>query len=94
MEALDEFDREKMLKDLDAAHESVLTITAELRARYAQRHPALKASVKAERDLYQLRREIANLDLEHTPATRRSPVLKRGNVVVDLKSFHKTTRLR
>ena len=90
---LDEFDRQEMLADLERAHEIVSVVSSKLEGRYAQIAPALKACAKTKRQLFQLKREIAVMDLDTTPRRPSSPVLRRGKEVVDLDTL-RDQRLR
>ncbi len=80
---LTEPDREQILADLTEAHNAISKLLSDLRRRYSAKSPALKAAAKAERDLFQLKREILKMDLENTPA--RSPLhsLRRAGKVID-----------
>ena len=80
---LTEPDREQILPDLTEAHNAISKLLSDLRHRYSTKSPALKAAAKAERDLFQLKREILKLDLENTPARSPLPSLTRGGKVID-----------
>ena len=80
---LTEPDREQILADLTEAHNAISKLVADLRRRYSAKSPALKAAAKAERDLFQLKREILKMDLENTPARAPLPSLTRGGKVID-----------
>ena len=80
---LTEPDREQILADLTETHNAISKLVAYLRRRYAAKSPALKAAAKAERDLFQLKREIFKLDLENPPARSPLPSLTRGGKVID-----------
>ncbi len=80
---LTEQDREQILADLTEAHNAISKLLSDLRRRYSTKSPALKAAAKAERDLFQLKREILKMDLENTPARSPLPSLTRGGKVID-----------
>ena len=80
---LTETDREQILVELSEAHSTISKLLADLRRRYTSKSSALKAAAKAERDLYQLKREVLKLDLENPPARPPLPSLTRGGKVVD-----------
>ena len=80
---LTEPDREQILAELTEAHNAISKLVSDLRRRYAAKSPALKAAAKAERDLFQLKREILKLDLENPPARSPLPSLIRGGKVID-----------
>ena len=80
---LTEPDREQILADLTEAHNAISKLLSDLRRRYSPKSPALKAAAKAERDLFQLKREILKMDLENPPARPPLPSLTRGGKVID-----------
>ncbi len=80
---LTEPDRQQILAELTEAHNAISKLLSDLRRRYAAKSPALKAAVKAERDLFHLKREILKLDLENPPDRSPLPSLTRGGKVVD-----------
>ena len=82
---LTEPDREQILAELSEAHNAISKLLSDLRRRrYSAKSAVLKAAVKAERDLFHLKREILKLDLDNPPAAR-SPLasLTRGGKVID-----------
>ncbi len=81
---LTEPDREQILAELTEAHNAISKLLSDLRRRYSAKSAVLKAAVKAERDLFHLKREILKLDLEdHPPVRSPLPSLTRGGKVVD-----------
>ena len=80
---LTEPDRKQILIDLTEAHNAISKLLSDLRRRYAAKSPALKAAVKADRDLFQLTREILKLDLQNPPARSPLPSLTRGGKIID-----------
>ena len=80
---LTEQDREQILAELTEAHNAISKLLSDLRRRYSTKSPALKAAAKAERDLFQLKREILKLDLENPPLRSPLPSLTRGGKVID-----------
>ncbi len=80
---LTEPDREQILADLTEAHNAISKLLSDLRRRYSPKSPALKAAAKAERDLFQLKREILKMDLENPPARPPLPSLTRAGKVID-----------
>ena len=81
---LTEPDQEQILAELSEAHNAISKLLSDLRRRYSAKSAVLKAAVKAERDLFHLKREILKLDLDNPPAAR-SPLasLTRGGKVID-----------
>ncbi len=80
---LTEQDREQILAEVTEAHNAISKLVSDLRRRYSAKSAVLKATVKAERDLFHLKREILKLDLENTPARSPLPTLTRGGRLVD-----------
>ena len=80
---LTEPDREQILAELSEAHRTTSKLLADLRRRYTSKSSALKAAAKAERALYQLKREILKLDLENPPARPPLPSLTKGGKIID-----------
>ncbi len=76
-------DREQILAEVTEAHNAISKLVSDLRRRYSAKSAVLKAAVKAERDLFHLKREILKLDLENTPARSPLPTLTRGGRLVD-----------
>ena len=68
LSSLTELDRGQILAELTKAHNAISKLVSDLRRRYSAKSPALKAAAKAERDLFQLKREILKLDLDNPPA--------------------------
>ena len=64
---LTELDREQILAELTEAHNAISKLLSDLRRRYSAKSTVLKAAAEAERDLFQLKREILKLDLENPP---------------------------
>ena len=80
---LTEQDREQILAEVTEAHNAISKLVSDLRRRYSAKAAVLKAAVKAERDLFHLKREILKMDLENTPARSPLPSLTRGGKVID-----------
>jgi len=63
-----------------------------LRRRLTSKAPATKAAVKAEQELFRLRRELQRLDLSGpAPAERRGPLpgVRRGGKVIDIERLQR-----
>ena len=80
---LTEQDREQILAEVTEVHNVISKLLSDLRRRYSSKSALLKAAVKAERDLFHLKREILKLDLENPPDRSPLPSLTRGGKVVD-----------
>ena len=85
--SLTEPDREQILAELTEAHTTISKLVSELHRRYTAKSTVLKAAVKAERDLFRLKREMLQLDLENPPARSALPSLTRGGKVIDPEQF-------
>ncbi len=81
---LTESEREELLDELTKAHNVVSTVVSKLRSRYSAKTPAVKAAAKAERGLFQLKRDLLKMDLEGAPVRTTLPEVRRGEKVVDL----------
>ena len=74
---MSEDERLELLRAATEAHADLKEITLRLRRRLASKAPATKAAVKAEQELFRLRRELQRLDLSGPdPAERRGPLLE------------------
>ncbi len=80
-------EREELLDELTKAHNVVSTVVSKLRGRYSAKTPAVKAAAKAERALFQLKRDLCKMDLEGSPARTTLPEIRRGGKVVDLEDL-------
>ncbi len=78
-----EQDREQILPEVTEAHNAISKLVSNLRRRYSAKSAVLKAAVKAERDLFHLKREILKLDLKNSHARSPLPSLTRGGKVID-----------
>ncbi len=81
---LTESEREELLDELTKVHDVVSTVVLKLRRRYSAKTPAVKAAAKAERGLFQLKRDLIKMDLEEAPVRTTLPEVRRGEKVVDL----------
>ena len=84
---LTESEREELLAELAEAHNVVAKVVSELRSRYSAKSPTVKAAAKAERDLFRLKRELLNMDIEETPTRTPLSEVRRGGKVVDLEDL-------
>ena len=84
---MSEDERLELLRAATEAHADLKEIALRLRRRLTSKAPATKAAVKAEQELFRLRRELQRLELSGpAPAERREPLpeVRRGGKVVDL----------
>ena len=84
---LTESEREELLDELTKAHSVVSTVASKLRRRYSAKTPAVKAAAKAERGLFQLKRDLLKMDLEGASVRTTLPEIRRGEKVVDLEDL-------
>ena len=83
---MSEDERHEMLRTAGEAHSGLKELVLRLR-RHTPKSPAHKAAVKAEQELFRLRRELQRMDLtDPDPAERRGPwpEVRRGGKVVDI----------
>ena len=84
---MSEDERLELLRAATEAHADLKELALRLRRRLTSKAPATKAAVKAEQELFRLRRELQRLELSGPdPAERRGPLpeVRRGGKVVDL----------
>ena len=86
---MDEDEKQRLVDSVAEAHLSVSEVLSKLRRQLVTKAPALKAAVKAERELFQLKRQLQQLDLDE--ATRPGPLAEvtRGGKPVDLDELRK-----
>ena len=84
---LTESEREELLDELTKVHNVISAVVSKLRRRYSAKTPAVKAAAKAERGLFQLKRDLLKMDLEGAPARTTLPEIRRGEKVVDLEDL-------
>lgn len=86
---MDEDEKQRLVESLAEAHLSVSEVLSKLRRELAPKAPALKAAVKAERELFRLKRQLQQLDLDD--ASRSEPLsgVTRGGKPVDLDELRK-----
>ncbi len=75
--------RDEMAAEVAEAHRVVSHLLSDLRRRYSAKSPAVKAAAKAEWDLFHLKQQILNMDLDTTPGRSPLPALTRGGKVID-----------
>jgi hypothetical protein len=71
------------------AHLSVSEVLSKLRRELTTKSPALNAAVKAERELFQLKRQLQQLDLDEATRPEPLPEVTRGGKPVDLDELRK-----
>ena len=88
---MSEDERLEMLRTATEAHADLKELALRLRRRLTSKAPATKAAVKAEQELFRLRRELQRLEISDPDlAERRAPLpeVRRGGKMID------TERLR
>lgn len=81
---LNEIEKDEMLNQVVTAHETINEVSSDLGRRYSAKLPVVKAALKASRQLFELKRVVHELDLEHTPTKPTLPPVTRGGKVVDI----------
>ena len=84
---MSEDERLELLRAAAEAHAGLSELALRLRRHLTSKAPASKAAVKAEQELFRLRRELQRLEISGPdPAARRSPLpeVRRGGKVIDV----------
>ncbi len=86
---MDEDEKQRLVESLAEAHLSVSEVLSKLRRELAPKAPALKAAVKAERELFNLKRQLQQLDLDDETRSEPLSEVTRGGKPVDLDELRK-----
>ena len=86
---MDEDEKQRLVESLAEAHLSVSEALSKLRRELAPKAPALKAAVKAERELFRLKRQLQQLDLDDASRSEPLSAVTRGGKPVDLDELRK-----
>ena len=89
---MSEDERLEMLRTATEAHADLKELALRLRRRLTLKAPATKAAVKAEQELFRLRRELQRLGFtDPDPAERRGllPEARRGGKVIDIERLRR-----
>jgi len=86
---MDEDERRRLVDSVAEAHLSVSEALSKLRRQLSPKAPALKAAVKAERELFQLKRQLQQLDLDEATPPGPLAEVTRGGKPVDLDELRK-----
>ena len=84
---LNEIEKEEMLNQAERAYDVINAVASDLRRRYPAKLPVVKVAMKASRQLFELKRVLLDIDLEHTPTKRTLPPITRGGKVVDIEDL-------
>ena len=82
-----EDERQHLLETVAEAHGGLSEVAFKLRRELTTKAPALKAAIKAEREIFRLKRELQRLnieDLEQAKGRTSLPEVRRGGKVVDV----------
>ena len=79
-----EDERQDLLGRVAEAHGSLSEAAFKLRRELSSKSPALKAATKAERETFNLKRELQRLDIDDSQRRESLPEVRRGGKVVDL----------
>ena len=85
---MSEDERLELLRTATEAHADLSGLALRLRRHLTSKAPATKAAVKAEQELFRLRRELQRLELSDPDlAERRGPLpeVRRGGKVIDIE---------
>ena len=84
---MNEDERQRLLETVAEAHGGLSEIAFKLRRELTTKAPALKAAIKAEREIFRLKRELQRLNiegLEQAKGRTSLPEVRRGGKVVDV----------
>ena len=82
-----EDERQNLLERVAEAHGGLSEVAFKLRRELTPKSPALKAAIKADREIFRLKRELQRLDvedLEQAKGRTSLPEVRRGGKVVDV----------
>ena len=82
-----EDERQKLLETVVDAHGGLSEVTFRLWRELTTKAPVLKAAIKAEREIFRLKRELQRLDIEDLEQAKRRralPEVSRGKKAVDV----------
>ena len=84
---MNEDERQHLLETVAEAHGGLSEVAFKLRRELTAKAPTLKAAIKAEREVFRLKRELQRLDvedLEQAKGRTLLPEVRRGEKVVDV----------
>ena len=82
-----EDERQRLLETVAAAHGGLSEVAFKLRRELTTKAPALKTAIKAEREIFRLKRKLQRLDiedLEQAKGRASLPEVRRGGKAVDV----------
>ena len=74
------------------AHGHLSEVAFKLRRALLPKSPAVKTAVKAERELFQLKRELQQFAVADAPQREPLPVVRRGSKPVDVEDLRRWSR--
>ena len=87
-----EDERQNLLETVAEAHGGLSEVAFKLRRELTTKAPALKAAIKAEREIFRLKRELQRLDiedLEQAKGRTSLPEVRRGGKAVDMEQLRR-----
>ncbi len=87
-----EDERQNLLETVAEAHGGLSEVAFKLRRELTAKAPALKAAIKAEREIFRLKRELQRLDiedLEQAKGRTSLPEVRRGGKAVDMEQLRR-----
>ena len=87
-----EDERQNLLETVAEAHGGLSEVTFKLRRELTTKAPALKAAIKAEREIFRLKRELQRFDVEDFEQAKGRtslPEVRRGGKAVDMEQLRR-----
>ena len=87
-----EDERQNLLETVAEAHGGLSEVTFKLRRELTTKAPTVKAAIKAEREIFRLKRELQRLDiedLEQAKGRKSLPEVRRGGKAVDMEQLRR-----
>ena len=84
---MNEDERQRLLETVAEAHGGLSEIAFKLRRELTTKAPSLKAAIKAEREIFRLKRELQRFDVEDLEQAKDRtslPEVRRGGKAVDV----------
>ena len=89
---MSEDERQEMVRTATEDHAGLKELALRLRRQLTLKAPATKSAVKAEQEVFRLRRELQRLELAGPdPAERRGPLpeVRRGDKAIDIERLRR-----
>ncbi len=88
----DEYEKLRHLGSVAEAHANVSEVVFKLRRELPPKSPVVKAAVKVERELFQLKRQLQQLDVDGAPVREPLAEVRRGGTLIDLDELGRDRR--